>query len=360
MLSVNGFINASDGTAAVDIKHVQAMGAEVPLEPEAGATVRIITNQGKEFTLLEGSPGHYSYSGIDINFSAEYTLLVSTAGGRQLESKPIQLQRTSAIKAIEGAATGDSEALAITVTSENNGTQSPYYAWDYTETYEYTVKYFSGFKRVNQVPVQRTELDQVYRCWRTASSTKIVAASTLALKENVVQQYPIALIPKATHQLSIRYCILVRQRSVSLDEYDFLRNVKKTTESVGGLFDPMPFPVIGNIVETSDTKMPALGYFSGSEVTTRRSFFSWEDLPDEIKVKPPFPPCEEEQTCDVRFPPNRGVFAICLNLTDLGDHNILTVANTDARGNPFSYKYAPSECADCRYYGGVTTRPDFW
>jgi hypothetical protein len=360
ILSVNGFINASNGSATVDIRHVQPMGSDEGVQPESGSNVRIETSSGKLFALSESAAGHYVATGLDVDFNLNYTLFILTAGGRELRSSPIKLQHTSAIKTITTAATSNGEALSINVTSDSNSDRSQYYAWDYIETYEYTVKYFSSFKKVNKVPVYRTDTDLIYRCWRTVNSTKIIVGNTLALEDNTIHNFPVALIPKGTPQLSIRYSILVRQRCVDLTEYKFLTNLRKTTENLGGLFDPIPFAVIGNMVETTDDRMPVLGYFSGSELSEKRLFVSWAELPSVLQLKPAFPPCEEESTCDTRIPPNRGVFTPCLNVLDLSDNNIITVVSTDQTGNAFSYNYAPRECADCRFFGGVTTRPDFW
>lgn len=358
ILSVTGFINASDGTASVELRKVQSVNEEQAALPENGATVLIEMASGKTFVLGESAPGNYSAS-VPIDFNDEYTMKATTADGRQLLSSPIRLQRSAPLIKLSPGVTVTRDALTINSTSATDNSVSPYYAWTYTETFEYTTKYFSGFKKVNELPVARIDEEQVYRCWKTSRSTKIVIANTVALDENVITNFPVAFVPKGTPELSVRYSILVRQRNISREEYDFLNDVRQTTETVGGFFDPIPFPVAGNIVESTDPKTPVLGYFSGSEVSEKRFFITSTELPEEIQAPPSYPAdCEQETTCDSRLPPRNRLN--CLNVRDLSVNFVFLSALLDPAGNAYSYFYSHAKCADCTFQGGVTKKPDFW
>lgn len=360
LISVDGFIDATAATATVDIKHAIDMNSTGPFVPETGATVTITTgHSAHNYILNETSEGRYTTNGLPIDFEETYVLTVSTRDGREVTSTPITLQRTSAIEDIAFAPTADGQALEILVSSTPVEDHSRYYVWDYIETYEYTATYFSGWKRVNNIPVQRKDEDLIYRCWRTNNSLKFTVANTLSLGSNLVRNMPIAALPKGSPKLAIRYSVLVRQRGVDENEFRFLKDLKQTNEQIGGLFDPAPFQVIGNLVDNANPGLPVLGYFSGSEVSLKRSFISYDELPQEFQRLPPVPvDCEESITCSLNPPP--GTRQVCIRVEELGETNIITSTLPDPRGGISAYKFAPMRCADCRFYGGVTTRPDFW
>jgi hypothetical protein len=54
--------------------------------------------------------------------------------------------------------------------------------------------------------------------------------------------------------------------AISETEYDYLGQLRKTTEDLGGIFGTMPTSVTGNIHQLGDAQAPVLGYFSGAEI----------------------------------------------------------------------------------------------
>ena len=63
------------------------------------------------------------------------------------------------------------------------------------------------------------------------------------------------------------YLIEIQQHNISDDAFDFWNSVSLQSESQGGLFDPPPFEIRGNIKNTSNPNQVVLGYFtvSGSD-----------------------------------------------------------------------------------------------
>jgi len=95
--------------------------------------------------------------------------------------------------------------------------------------------------------VLRTVDDYIFYCWNENPSTEILITSTDRLSENRVSRFPITVIPAGSRKISMLYSIQVSQRAISEEEYTFLKQLKQTTESIGGLFDPQPSQVPGNI-----------------------------------------------------------------------------------------------------------------
>jgi len=142
----------------------------------------------------------------------------------------------------------------------------------------------------------------------------------------------------------VKYSILVKQQSLTKEAYNFWTQLKKSTESLGGLFDPLPSQVLGNMYSENNSAEPVLGYFSGGQTSEKRIFIQFSDLPPDLKlVMPPNCPIDTIVNDDIRNYPNTFL---------IGSY-----------GAPFPLGYIKSEgpnCMDCRDDGGVLQRPDFW
>ena len=60
--------------------------------------------------------------------------------------------------------------------------------------------------------------------------------------------------------------VRVEQMSITERYYDFLTVLFQQTVFVGGLFDPPPAPIVGNVVSTSEESERALGYFYATAI----------------------------------------------------------------------------------------------
>jgi hypothetical protein len=170
------------------------------------------------------------------------------------------------------------------------------------------------------------------------------------LFEDVIRNFPVAYVPGESSKLNRRYSIEVSQRVISKEEFDFKLQLQKTTESLGGLFDPMPSQVLGNIHSASDASAPVLGYFSGGGVSKKRIFIAFADLPTELQVLFRHPVCNEQ---DVSAIPVEGIPGT--------PNSVLLIDPIYVQGvGIVAYTTAPTYCIDCRWYGGTTTKPDYW
>jgi hypothetical protein len=185
-----------------------------------------------------------------------------------------------------------------------------------------------------------------YECWRTMPSQKIIIASSENLVQDIVRKQPLTYLPKGSLQLSTRYSILVKQRSLSRKAYDYWLNLQRTTENLGGLYDPQPGRVTGNLTNTKEPNSVVLGYFDVVSSTEKRIFISYDELPRDMQIKPDAG-CALDTVLLSRIPVfNTAIFSI---ITQVYDGPTL-----------IGYLYASKQCADCRYQKGVTIKPDFW
>ncbi|HEX6892095.1 MAG TPA: DUF4249 domain-containing protein, partial [Chryseolinea sp.] len=244
----------------------------------------------------------------------------------------------------------DRDGISVYVNTHDPANQSYYYNWTFEETWEYNSSFFSGYKMVDGEAVLRYPEDYIYTCWLSEASTKILVSSTDRLTENVVRDFPLTYLAAGSSKLARRYSINVSQRTLTKEEYDFWLQLEKTTESLGGLFDPMPSQVTGNIRSTNNASSPVLGYFGGGSVSMERMFIDFVDMPQYVQsvFRPRF--CTEEDVSSIPIQDIPGTPNSVLLIDPVYVQGVGIVAYTTAATN----------CIDCRYFGGTNKKPDFW
>lgn len=346
-LVVDGFINASNGVASVTLTRTQPVASFEPTPVESGAQLFIEEKNGLKYRLSESGNGKYSGIVPDIDFETQYRLLITTNNDKQYTSGFISLQQTPVIDSISYRYTRD--GLELSVSTHDLAGQSKYYRWKYIETYEYNSNFNSVYMFTSVGVVDyRPPLQSIYTCWKTTRSTNILVGSTERLEESVVSRFPLTIIPDGAKQLSRKYSILVQQQTLSLEGYNYWLNLQKSTERLGGLFDPLPSEVSGNLQSVTNPEQTVIGFFSGGTVDEKRIFIAPADLPDEMG-----PYNYRNPLC----------VADTILVADLGNFlgsTLLVDGIYPLRGPIIGYTTSSKPCVDCRDWGGVTVKPDFW
>jgi len=345
---VDGFINATEGSATVRLTRAVPLTAQDEYPAEKGADVTIRSENGDSYSLVEGDSGRYSVHGLTVDPSTRYQLSIRT-GKREFISDYITVMQTPAIDSVTWRP--EEDGVTFLVNTHDDTKSSHYYNWNYIETWEYNAPLPSYYTNVNGFVYVRKPQDMLYTCYSTVPSTKIVVGSTVRLSEDVVRDFPLTYIKSGSSRISIIYSILVRQRVIDQTEYEFLQDLQRVTESVGGLFDSQPYEILGNIHST-DPSVPVLGFFSAGFVQEERVFLRRQDLPDHL-LKWPYSTCRQDTVCSILRPDLRCV----IDLASLPDNSYLVA---DLNPNFPGYTVTSKACADCRVQGGVPTKPDFW
>ena len=346
---VDGFINATEGSATVRLTKAVPLTAKDEYPAEKGADVTIRSETGDTFHLAEKDSGRYSVHGLTVDPSTKYQLIIRTAGNRDFISDYITVTQTPPIDSVTWR--GEEDGVTFLVNTHDDTQRSRYYNWHYTETWEYHAPLPSFYTNVNGFVFVRKPQEMLYTCYSTVPSTKIVVGSTVRLSEDVVRDFPLTYIQSGSSRISIIYSILVRQRVIDKTEYEFLQDLQRVTESVGGLFDSQPYEILGNIHST-DPSVPVLGFFSAGFVQEERVFLRWQDLPDYL-LKWHYQTCRQDTVCSILRPDLRCV----IDLASLPDNSYLVA---DLNPQFPGYTVTSKSCADCRVQGGVLTKPDFW
>lgn len=342
ILVVDGFINASDSSGTVRLSEATPLSEDRQPIPVTNASVQIEDENGSAYALNETSQGNYSATRMDLDPSKRYRLLVQTRSDKLYYSEFIELRYSPPIDSITWHPTLRNDGIEIFVNTHDESGNTEYYQWTFEETWEYRSRYGAFYKVENGNAVPNP-ID-INRCYIGKPSTEIYVASSSALASDVIRNFPLIFIPVKSQKVSIKYSILVQQRSLTKEAYDFWVALKKSTESLGSLFDPLPSQVLGNMYSQNDPSEPVLGYFSGGRAQEKRIFIRLQDLPKDLRI-PPVPSCPIDSilNMDIRNTPD--MFLI------------------NSYGSPFPLGFTTSagkNCMDCRDDGGSLVRPDFW
>jgi hypothetical protein len=352
ILVVDGFIDATTGTATVVLTKALPLNSDVRRIGVNGAVVKVISEDGAIFQLPElpasdeENTGIYQGYGLAIDLNKKYKVHIQRDFSKVYESDLVPILESPEIDKVYYKP--EEDGLEIYVDSKEAENKSEYYRWKYQEVYEYHAPYTSSYLYEDGEIKYRQNTDELNTCYSSDLTSQILLGSTANLAKNLVTQKLINTVDRESMKLSFVYSINVQQFSLSEEEYTYWFNVDQMTESMGGLFDPMPGQVLGNIRNINDVTEPVIGYFSGSTVQQKRIFIKRWDLPDRYVTYNP-------RRCEVDTVLNE-------NLNFIPVQNMLLGAVTfPPSTSPAGYTMSDRLCVDCMEYGdGVPVKPEFW
>jgi hypothetical protein len=319
----------------------------VPI-PETGALVTVVGQSNDSYVLNEQPGGRYVTDQLSLNNAETYQLKIITSNGKQYLSDPVPVKQTPPIDSIYWRQ--DSLGVSLSLSTHDPSNNTKYYRWDYTETWIYHSSEESIADWTNNQIVLRDSTTQIYNCWGSDMSTVILIASSANLSQDVINLFPLTTIPHGSEKLNFLYSILVNQYAITSDEYDYLQTTKSYTEELGGLFDPQPSQIEGNIHCLTNPAEPVLGFINVSSLSSSRIFISYRSiLPGWGYV-----PYYSTDSCVNTFIPYSDLNTY---LPPTGPRNYVFIGQTTI-GN--LYIVAPIFCGDCRIHGGTNIKPSFW
>jgi Domain of unknown function (DUF4249) len=343
-LVVDGFINAGNKTAEVKLSKSVPLNEPTNGTPMIFCDVSVEGANGKMFQLNESTPGVYSAANLDISNGEVYKLRIRTGEGEYL-SDDVELKKAPLLDSITWKGTLDGVTIYINAHDVSGSTD--FYLWTFKEVWEHNTELFSAysFDSKSATVTQRRPGSYVNLCYNSAISTRVLINSTTANSLDVVSEFPLTFIKRGSRKVSRLYSITVQQRALDEQAYNYWRNLQRSTENLGGLFDPLPSEVTGNVHSVNNATERVLGYFSGGEIQEERLFINFDDLPPVLQYV-------ERMSCPLDTIRNQ-------NLALYKNYPLYLV---DSYGTPTTLGYTSSAgiCLDCRLSGGVLEKPAFW
>lgn len=239
--------------------------AQVSLADDAGHSTPLVLN------------GAGLYQTTDRTFRGQvgraYSLSVVLSDGRRYVTKAERMPAVPVVDSISAKVIQTSNQakpyqVAYSVNTRDPAAEKNYYRWT---AYGYTNRLSVG------VPCSLGSTAMCNnRCWTTVSSDAVNVYSDDAINGNplrgrVVLQIPIYAIGP---QL-----IEVQQYGITQANYQFWKLYQQQSARTGSIFDPLPAPVTGNVINDNDPTDRARGYFAVTSVTRKRTRQQTYDAP---------------------------------------------------------------------------------
>jgi len=348
-LVVDGIIISGPDPTVINLSRTQNLTDSAYVNiPETGALVSVIGQNSETYPLSEQSSGTYVAPGLSLNLNETYRLKIITTNGKQYLSDSVPVKQTPPIDSVFWRQ--DTSGVNIYLTTHDPTNSTRYYRWDFTETWEYNTQEQSSVDWVNSQIVVRDSTTQIYNCWSSDNSTSILIGTSAKLSQDIINQNLITEVPSGSEKIANEYSILVNQYAITSDEYNYLQTTKSYTEQLGGLFDPQPSQIPGNIHCVTNPSETVIGFINASSVTSARIFVYFRNLPLPW-VNVPYYMADscfnfliQPDSASYYLPSASPRYYVLIGETITGAQYILTT----------------TFCADCRVHGGTNIKPPFW
>lgn len=352
-LIVEGVINTND-TTTIKISRTVKLSSKTTNNP-VEANVSVESDNGESYGLYESAPGIYKLDGTFLDSSHKYRLHITTINeNNEYRSDFVAAKNAPPIDSIGYALTA--KGIQIYANAHDATRNTRYYRFDYTETWKFHSLYNSGWVSNGVEIVPRPGDQQVYYCFKSASSSSILLGSTAKLTQDFLFQTPITTIDATSEKLETKYSILLKQYALTEDAYKFWETLRKNTEQLGSIFDAEPTQLAGNIHNIKDNSEVVIGFISAGAIATKRIFIANEQLPGNF-----FPVYPYECALDSNW------FSDPHTINGLNEVQAVLIPGIEIpvsafyKGGPLPAGFLGSDqyCVDCTLRGS-SKQPDFW
>ena len=231
-----------------------------------GALVSLSDDQGRLARFV--STGQGMYQTTDTTFRGQvgraYSLTVVLSNGQRYVTKAERMPAVPAIDSISKvvAQTENSAKPYVcnyTVNTHDPGSEKNYYRWTAYGTTSRLSKGVSCCTGCTSICFNR--------CWVTVSNDAVNISTDEAINGNPIQNRFVLQVPIYTLGPQL---IEVQQYGMTQANYQFWKLYQQQSSRTGSIFDPLPAPVAGNVMNADNSLDLARGYFAVTSVTRQR------------------------------------------------------------------------------------------
>lgn len=346
ILVVEGFVNVGGDSSFFKLSRSQKLGTTNVNRPEILAKIYLLSNNNTILAQSVEKPnGQYAVRSSMVVANQSYRVRIVTRDSKEYLTEVLLAKTAPAIDSVTWRMDVEKNGIQFFASSKDVTNNTKYYKWDCEETWESRAFYESFYRYLGGSNFQvRDTANQIYRCWRNNNITGIFIGSSAKLSNDIIENAPLHFLPKGVDKVNSRYSVLVKQTSLTKEAYEYWQQLKQMTELGGSVFDVQPTQLYGNIVSVANPNEPVIGYITASTVTTKRIFIDRSEVTSFVTPN--------SLNCELYIVAGHpDTFNLYFNT-----RRFVPIAG-DVNGG---YLGAPLNCADCRVFGGVTTKPPFW
>jgi hypothetical protein len=373
LLVVEGIVTDADTPVNVRLSRTFQSADSIP-QKISDALVFITDEDDNRTDLHYAGDGNYKTiesSGYKGQAGKIYTLHVKTSDGREYLSEPCVMLPVPAIDSVYfdrveevyNNNNSTSKGIMIFLDTDETTEDECYLRWEFEETWKFKLPYPKRYEYINDSVIIKLNDTKEY-CWKTNLSGEILINQVLP-GQGSIKKVPLCFIsPEISDRLTVQYSIIVKQYSISTEEYNYWENLKKVNETTGDIFDTQPYSVISNIHNTSDPADKVLGYFMVSSVREKRIYITSNELLG-LELPGYNYSCTEHIVDPYTYwmPGSQGkpptwdeINEMFMSVGGFTFVRPMYVGETDELDK---LVFATLECSDCSKTG-IITQPDFW
>jgi len=341
LLVVEGYIHIG-GSTTIRLNRTVDVAVKSMQTPEQKAEVAIETAMGETVAGgISNAQGTCVLNTVNLSTSKQYRLRITTSRGKIYQSDVLVCKVTPAIDSLNFRI--EDGGFQVYVNSHDDSNNTRYYTWDYDETWEIHSPFPSYLEVKDNQVVSRDPSINISRCWLNGTSSRILLGTSERLVADKISQAPLIHLKGNDEKVSEMYSILLRQYAITKEAYLYLDNMRKNTEQIGGLFDPQPSEIKGNIECVSDPAETVIGFISAGTVVQKRLFIGRKDKPA-ISRDWMF-----QHSCEQLFVKEENI---------LSTGSLIIEKSVNDKGES-GYNAATRTCIDCRFRGS-NIKPSYW
>ncbi len=288
---IEGLISTIPGSQQVRITTSAAYtngsaGANIGVE---NARVYVTDDLNRRIDFTQAGSGTYvAAPDVTGEVGRLYTLHVTTTDGQEYKSEPDLLKPVPPIDTVYWEYNRDKKSISVYVDLTDSPALGDGYLWQWKHYEQLQYCKLSESIPDGNTTVQTPCLDCCTRCWDVVQCyTCVNIAGDQYINGKKVKKQLITEVPYNSRS---PYYLLIEQRSLSNNAYQFWNSVKVQTSSTGGPFDAAPAPIVGNIKNVANDKDKVLGFFGASAVIHLPYWLERDQINDSPNIPQP-PDC---------------------------------------------------------------------
>ncbi len=269
------------------------------------ATVYVTDDLGRRIDYFLSGRGYYfTSSDVQGEVGRSYQLHITLADGTEYLSEPDLLKPVPPIDSLYWEYDPAKKLINVYVDITDPETTGDGYYWRWEH---YGLLQYCKLSETIVINGQSSEtpcLTCCDFCWQIEQCyTCVNVANDQYVNGKKVKKQFITAVP---YDGTTPYYLLIEQRSLSSNAYQFWNSIKVQSSNTGGPFDAAPAPIIGNIKNSSDSREKVLGFFGASSVIMKPYWIERNQINDSpvipaqpicpaiVGPPPPCYPCMEE------------------------------------------------------------------
>lgn len=340
--------------------------------PETGAEVSIEDDQGIVVSFTETEDGIYKTNPSEFvgTPGRTYTLHIRTKDKNVYESDPSTMLSPSSIDNIyyvpgnhpDSVAEGSFTGLRMFIDGHAGNDDTEYLRWTYNEDWKFAIPFGSNL----EIPTQDGRWEPIESkkyCWKSDVSHKINILAFGNQSEKIIKDKELFFIDSEnSDKLVLRYSALVKQYSITKEEYEFWKKLEDSNTNVGNIFGEQPFTIRGNIRNIDNPDERVLGYFSVGGCASKRIYIDNAEIREyRLPIDDYYNSCSFDSLMFNALNMNAYEVYEEYVLNDFYNYEYAFAILPEGSMStvPIGLAVSTPQCCDCSLQGDINA-PDFW